>query len=183
LNIKSTKFDGLFIIEPKVWGDERGYFFESYSEKALTNAGIRVDFVQDNEAKSSYGVLRGLHYQTSEFAQAKLVRVSQGEVLDIAVDIRPESRTYGDYYSVLLSEENKKQMLVPKGFAHGYIVLSETAIFQYKCDNFYSPKHEGGIKYDDPTLAIDWKVPFDKLVVSEKDSRQPLFGNHTPYKV
>ena len=181
MKISKTKFEGLVIIEPKIWGDDRGYFFESYSEKTLSEAGIHCNFVQDNEAKSTKGVLRGLHYQTNTLGQAKMVRVSYGEVLDVAVDIRPGSPTYGEHISIILNDINKKQMLVPRGFAHGYIVLSNEAVFQYKCDNIYSPENEGGIKYDDPTLNIDWILAPGEIKVSSKDAAQPIFGEHKPF--
>jgi len=174
----NTPIDGLIIFEPQVWGDERGYFFEAFNQNTFEEAGIRRPFVQDNQARSSYGVLRGLHYQVGAFAQAKLVRVIEGEVLDVAVDLRKESPTYGQWYSIRLSAENKKQLYVPRGFAHGYVVLSPTAEFFYKCDNFYSKPHEGGIKYDDPTLDIDWKLAHDDVILSEKDLELPALGKH-----
>lgn len=173
-----TPIPGLLVFEPQVWEDSRGYFFESYNTRSFHEAGIGSNFVQDNEARSSYGVLRGLHYQTGTRAQAKLVRVVEGEVLDVAVDIRPESPTYGQSYSILLNAENKKQLFVPRGFAHGYAVLSKTAIFCYKCDNYYSKEHEGGIRYDDPHLGIDWKIPQEAIQLSDKDRVLPLFGQH-----
>jgi dTDP-4-dehydrorhamnose 3,5-epimerase len=177
----ATNIEGLMVFEPKVWGDYRGYFFESYNENTFKAAGIDVTFVQDNEAKSSAGVLRGLHYQIGPLAMAKLVRVVEGEVLDVVVDIREDSATYGESFSILLSAENKKQLFVPRGFAHGYVCLSETVIFCYKCDNFYSRIHEGGIIYNDPSLNIDWKLPAQALVISEKDHQLPLFGQHRKY--
>lgn len=178
----NTPIKDLIVFEPKVWEDERGYFFESYNKNTFKQEGaIDPEFVQDNEARSSFGILRGLHYQLPPFAQAKLVRVVEGEVLDVAVDIRPDSATYGQWYSIRLSAKNKKQLFVPRGFAHGYVVLSQTAIFCYKCDNFYSREHEGGIRFDDPTLAIDWQVGEDLLQLSEKDIAQPLFAKHTPF--
>lgn len=173
-----TPIPGLLVFEPQVWEDSRGYFFESYNTRSFQEAGVGSNFVQDNEARSSYGVLRGLHYQTGTRAQAKLVRVVEGEVLDVAVDIRPESPTYGQSYSILLNAENKKQLFVPRGFAHGYAVLSKTAIFCYKCDNYYSKEHEGGIRYDDPQLGIDWKIPQEAIQLSDKDRALPLFGQH-----
>lgn len=180
MKVVETGIDGLVLLEPKAFGDDRGYFMESYNRAVHEKAGLNNNWVQDNEAFSSKGVLRGLHYQTGEYAQAKLVRVTHGTVLDVVVDIRPESKTYGETYSVLLSEENKKQLLVPRGFAHGYVVLSETALFQYKCDNFYAPDHEGGIIYNDARLSIDWVIPMDQLTISEKDKLQPIFGEHKP---
>jgi len=174
MNFIPTKLEGCYIIEPKVIQDERGYFMESFNEKTFQNKiGQEVHFVQDNQSFSSKGVLRGLHYQTGEHAQAKLVRVLQGEVLDVAVDIRPNSPTYGQYESVVLSGENQKQFFVPRGFAHGFLVLSETAIFFYKCDNFYNKESEGGIIYNDKTINIDWEFPFEKLLISDKDKIQP----------
>jgi dTDP-4-dehydrorhamnose 3,5-epimerase len=174
--IIETPIEGLKIYEPRVFGDERGYFFESYNFKSFKNAGIDCSFVQDNQSRSSLGVLRGLHYQIPPFAQAKLVRVIEGKVLDVAVDIRPNSRTYGEWFSIVLSAKNKKQLFIPRGFAHGFLVLSETAEFFYKCDNFYSKEHEGGLLYDDPNLNIDWKLDMEKVLLSEKDSILPTFG-------
>jgi dTDP-4-dehydrorhamnose 3,5-epimerase len=174
----STPIPDLLIFEPQVWHDERGYFFESYNRNTWENAGLQVDFVQDNQARSTRGVLRGLHYQTGDMAQAKLVRVVEGEVLDVAVDLRPDSTTYGKWFGVLLSAENKRQLFVPRGFAHGYVVLSETAEFAYKCDNYYSKAHEGGLRYDDPHLNIDWNFNLADVLVSEKDLALPFFGAH-----
>jgi dTDP-4-dehydrorhamnose 3,5-epimerase len=171
-----TKLQDCFIIESTVFQDNRGYFLESFNQKNFTElAGFTTNFVQDNESYSSKGVLRGLHYQTGEFAQAKLVRVIQGTVLDIAVDIRQHSKTFGEHVAVELSGENKKQLFVPRGFAHGFIVLSDTATFSYKCDNFYNKASEGGIIYSDPTLKIDWKLPNHELIVSDKDIVLPKF--------
>ena len=177
-----TDFPGLQIFEPKVWGDDRGYFYESFNANTFREAGILNDFVQDNQAKSSYGVLRGLHYQIGDMAQAKLVRVVEGEVLDVVVDIRPDSPMYGKSFSIRLSAENHKQLFVPRGFAHGYAVLSKTAIFCYKCDNFYSREHEGGVLYNDPSLKIDWQMDLKDALLSEKDVVQPLFGAHLPFE-
>lgn len=175
---KETKLKGCYIIEPKVIRDERGYFMESFNEKTFQNGvGEQVHFVQDNQSFSSKGVLRGLHYQTGNHAQAKLVRVLQGEVLDIAVDIRPESETFGQYEAVVLSEENQTQFYVPRGFAHGFLVLSETALFFYKCDNFYNKESEGGIIYKDATIGIDWNFPSSDLLISEKDTILPTLEN------
>jgi len=176
-----TDFPDLVIFEPRIFEDERGYFYESFNANTFIEAGITAPFVQDNQALSSYGVLRGLHYQVGEFAQAKLVRVIQGKVLDVVVDIRPDSPMYGKSYGVILSEENKKQMYVPRGFAHGYVVLSETAVFFYKCDNFYSKESEGGLLFNDPNLGIDWQIDVDKAILSEKDLVQPLFGEHRKF--
>lgn len=173
-----TPIPGLLVFEPQVWADERGYFFEAFNAQTFKAAGIEANFVQDNQARSTFGVLRGLHYQLDSFAQAKLVRVLEGEVLDVVVDIRPQSPTYGQSYSIRLSAENKKQLFVPKGFAHGYVVLSPTAEFFYKCDNFYSKAHEGGIHYNDPQLQIDWGIDLNEAILSEKDQVLPYFGAH-----
>lgn len=173
-----TKLKGCFIIEPKIIDDERGYFMESFNEKTFQKGvGQEVHFVQDNQSFSSKGVLRGLHYQTRENAQAKLVRVLQGEVLDIAVDIRPNSETFGQYESIILSSENKIQFFIPRGFAHGFLVLSETATFFYKCDNFYNKESEGGIIFNDETIDIDWQFDTEKLIISEKDRFLPTLEN------
>lgn len=178
MNIIATKLEGCFIIEPKIFFDERGYFMECFNEKTFQNVvGQKVHFVQDNQSYSSKGVLRGLHYQTGEHAQAKLVRVLQGEVLDVAVDIRPDSPTFGHYESVVLSGENQRQLFIPRGFAHGFLVLSETATFFYKCDNFYEKESEGGILFNDRTLDIDWKLPTSELIISDKDKVQPTLEN------
>ena len=178
MNFIPTKLEDCFIIEPKVIQDERGYFMESFNENTFQNGvGQKVHFVQDNQSFSSRGVLRGLHYQTGEHAQAKLVRVLEGEVLDVAVDIRPNSKTYGQYEAVLLSAKNQLQFFVPRGFAHGFLVLSETATFFYKCDNFYNKESEGGIIYNDTTVNIDWQFPLDALIISQKDKVQPTLKN------
>ena len=176
-----TPIQGLKVFEPRVFGDDRGYFFESYNKESFAAAGITTEFVQDNESRSVYGVLRGLHYQCGEHGQAKLVRVVEGEVLDVAVDIREGSPTYGQWYSIRLSAENKRQLFIPRGFAHGFVVLSQTAIFCYKCDNLYNKASEGGLRYDDPTLAIDWEIETNKVLLSEKDGVNPLFGEHRPF--
>ena len=174
MNIIETRIEDLLILEPKVFGDERGYFFESYTKKVFDDlVGTKYDFVQDNESKSSYGVLRGLHYQIAPYSQAKLVRVLQGRVYDVAVDLRKDSPTYAEWIGVELSYENKKQFLIPKGFAHGFCVLSETATFAYKCDEYYRPEAERGIIYNDPTLAIDWIVKDVDISVSDKDRVLP----------
>ena len=175
MNIIETTLEGIVILEPKVFGDQRGYFFESWNRAAFAAAGISMDFVQDNESKSRYGVLRGLHWQAAPYTQAKLVRVISGAVLDVAVDIRRGSRTFGQHVAVELSGENKRQMLKPRGFAHGFVVLSEEAVFAYKCDNTYMPESERGIRPDDPGLGIDWRVPTAQWVMSEKDRKHPLF--------
>lgn len=165
-----------YILEPQVLGDARGYFFESYNKRSFLEAtGLDVEFVQDNQSFSRRGVLRGLHAQRGKFAQAKLVRVLQGEVLDVAVDARPGSRTFGQHVAVHLSHQNKRQLFVPRGFLHGFVVLSETAEFSYKCDNLYSREAEWGAIFSDPTLAIDWKVPESELTVSQKDQQLPTF--------
>jgi dTDP-4-dehydrorhamnose 3,5-epimerase len=172
-----TGFPGLKIFEPKVFSDSRGYFFESFNQKTFREAGIDSVFVQDNESKSSYGVIRGLHYQLNPFAQAKLVRVVEGAVLDVVVDIRKGSPTFGKHLSIELSAENKKQLYIPRGFAHGFSVLTETCIFQYKCDYYYSSESEGGIAYNDPSLGIDWGIDLSCAIVSDKDKKLPLFNN------
>jgi len=173
-----TNLEGCFIIESTIHNDNRGYFFESFNQQVFNKiADQKIDFVQDNESFSSKGVLRGLHYQTGKHAQAKLVRVIKGKVLDIAVDIRKGSKTFGDYFPIVLSEDNKKQLFVPRGFAHGFIVLSDTAIFSYKCDNFYNKESEGGIIYNDSKLNIDWQLPQEEFIVSEKDMVLPKLDN------
>jgi len=178
MKFTETKLKGCFILEPKIIQDERGYFMESFNERTFQEGvGQKVHFVQDNQSFSTKGVLRGMHYQTGDYAQAKLVRVLQGEVLDVAVDIRPDSETFGQYESVVLSAENQKQFFVPRGFAHGFLVLSETATFFYKCDNFYNKESEGGIIYNDSSIGIDWGFDTEKLVVSEKDMHLPMLQN------
>jgi len=178
MNFIPTKLKGCYILEPKVIFDERGYFMESFNEKRFQEAvNEEIHFVQDNQSYSTKGVLRGLHYQTGEHAQAKLVRVLSGEVLDVAVDIRPGSETFGEYVAVVLSAENQKQLFVPRGFAHGFLVLSETATFFYKCDNFYNKESEGGIIFNDTKVAIDWQFPESELIISEKDQVQPTLDN------
>lgn len=169
MKVIKTAIDGVFIIEPKVFKDARGYFFESYSQREFEEKVGKINFVQDNESMSSYGVMRGLHFQRPPFTQSKLVRCVKGAVLDIAVDIRKGSPTYGQHVAVELTEENHRQFFVPRGFAHGFSVLSETAVFQYKCDNFYAPQADGGICIKDDSLGIDWKIPMDKAILSEKD--------------
>jgi len=174
MNLIDTKISDLFILEPKVFGDHRGYFFESYNKMTLDNLlGKKYNFVQDNESKSSYGVIRGLHYQLAPFSQTKLIRVLQGEVYDIAVDLRKDSATFLDWIGVELSAENKKQFLVPKGFAHGFCVLSETAIVAYKCDEYYHPEVEAGIIYNDSSLSIDWKIGDEDMRISPRDMLLP----------
>ncbi|MCO4820732.1 MAG: dTDP-4-dehydrorhamnose 3,5-epimerase [Flavobacteriaceae bacterium] len=178
MNSIETLLEGCFILEPKVFEDKRGYFFECFNQISLNRTlGYQVSFVQDNESFSTKGVLRGLHYQTGEFAQAKLVRVVQGTVLDVAVDLRIGSPTYGQHIAVELSGINKKQLFVPRGFAHGFIVLSDTVTLSYKCDNFYNKDSESGIIYNDPALNIDWKLPESDFIVSEKDLILPKLGD------
>ena len=164
-----TELDGVIIVEPKVFEDERGYFFESYNEAVFKQNGIDTTFVQDNQSKSGYGVIRGLHCQLGEYSQAKLVRVLEGKVLDVAVDIRKGSPTFGKYVAVELSAENKRQLFIPRHFLHGFSVLSETAIFSYKVDNLYCKEAEFGIRFDDPEIGVDWQIPVDKIITSEKD--------------
>jgi dTDP-4-dehydrorhamnose 3,5-epimerase len=178
MNFIPTKLKGCFIIEPKIIKDDRGYFMESFNEKTFQKGiGQQIHFVQDNQSFSTKGVLRGLHYQTGIHSQAKLVRVLQGEVLDVAVDIRLDSETFGQYEAVKLSGENQTQFFVPRGFAHGFLVLSETATFFYKCDNFYNKDSEGGLIYNDETINIDWQFPTNDLLISEKDLVQPKLEN------
>lgn len=169
MNFIKTAIDGVIIIEPKVFEDSRGYFFESYNEAEFIKNDMTAHFVQDNQSFSTYGVVRGLHCQLGEHAQAKLVRVLEGKVLDVAVDIRPNSPTFGKYVAVELSVENKRQLFIPRGFLHGFSVLSEKAVFAYKCDNFYCKESEFGIRYDDPEIGVDWKIPQNKIITSEKD--------------
>ena len=174
MEIIKTPIKDLVVIKPRVFADARGFFFETYNEERYREAGITQQFVQDNMSKSSYGVVRGLHFQRPPYSQAKLVQVIEGAVLDVAVDLRSDSETYGQWYVVELTAENHLQFLIPRGFAHGFAVLSETAIFSYKCDNFYHPEADGGVIYNDPTLNIDWGIPADKIVLSEKDTKHPL---------
>lgn len=169
MKVKHTPIEDLVIITPNSFEDDRGYFFESYSEASFAKNGIHLKFIQDNQSFSKHGVIRGLHLQAAPYAQSKLVRVLQGEILDVAVDIRKDSKTFGQHFSIVLSAENKKQLLVPKGFAHGFSVLSETAMVSYKVDEVYHKESERGIRYDDPALGIDWKVDVSKVIVSEKD--------------
>lgn len=176
MNIIKTGIEGVVIIEPRVFPDPRGYFFESYNRKAFEETVGHVDFVQDNESRSSYGVVRGLHFQKGEHAQAKLVRVVSGSVLDVAVDIRKGSPTFGKHVAVELSGENHLQFFLPRGMAHGFSVLSKDAVFQYKCDNFYCPASEGAIAWDDPEIGIDWRIPKEDVILSEKDSHHPLLS-------
>lgn len=173
MKVIKTPIEGLLLIEPRVFGDARGYFFESFNQAEFEREVGPVHFVQDNESRSCYGVVRGLHFQKGEFAQAKLVRAAVGTVLDVAVDIRKGSPTYGQSFSAELSDENHRMLFIPRGFAHGFSVLSEHALFQYKCDNFYNPDAEAAIAWDDPDLAIDWRVPASKVILSEKDCNHP----------
>jgi len=175
MKVTKTHIDGLLILEPVVHGDARGYFFESYNKQTFTNeTGVDITFVQDNQARSIKNVLRGLHYQNTPVPQAKLLRVLEGVIWDVAVDIRKESKTYGQWYGIELSAENKKQFFIPHGFAHGYAVLSDTAEVFYKCDNLYNKQCEGGVYYADPTINIDWKIDISAAIISEKDHKQPL---------
>ncbi|MBO7315638.1 MAG: dTDP-4-dehydrorhamnose 3,5-epimerase [Paludibacteraceae bacterium] len=175
MQIIETDIEGVFILKPHIFNDERGYFFESFSARKFEEKVAKTTFIQDNESKSSYGVVRGLHFQKPPFAQSKLVRVIKGAVLDVAVDIRKNSPTYGKYIAVELTEENKLQLFIPRGFAHGFSVLSNEAIFQYKCDNFYNKESEGSILWNDEILNIDWKIPKEKIILSEKDKNSQAF--------
>ena len=176
--VEETKLKGCFTMTPKLYYDERGYFFESFNKQSFEEAiGKKINFVQDNQSLSYKGVLRALHYQIGEYAQAKLVSVIKGSVLDVVVDLRPNSHTFGEHLSMELSEKNRKQLFIPKGFAHGFLVLSNVAEFFYKCDQYYNKESEGGIIYDDPDLGIDWEFPKDQLILSEKDKTLPLFKN------
>ena len=173
MEVIQTAIEGVVIIEPRLFNDARGYFFESFSQRDFDRLVRTVHFVQDNESKSSYGVLRGLHFQKPPYAQSKLVRVIKGAVLDVAVDIRKGSPTFGQHVAVELTEENHRQFFIPRGFAHGFSVLTPEVIFQYKCDNFYAPHSEGALAWDDPDLGINWRIPSDKILLSEKDKRHP----------
>jgi dTDP-4-dehydrorhamnose 3,5-epimerase len=177
MNIIKTSIEGVVIIEPRLFKDERGYFFESFNQREFEEKICKTTFVQDNESKSGYGVIRGLHYQKPPFAQSKLVRVIKGAVLDVAVDIRKGSPTFGQHVAVELTEGNHRQFFIPRGFAHGFSVLSEEVIFQYKCDEFYHPEAEGAIAWNDAELGIDWKIPLEKVLVSEKDSKHLRLEN------
>lgn len=179
MNIVKTEIKGVVIIEPKVFVDDRGYFFESFSQQKFSSEVDEVKFVQDNESKSMYGVLRGLHFQKPPFAQAKLVRVVKGCILDVAVDIRKDSPTFGKYMSIELSEENKLQLFIPQGFAHGFVVLTNDTIVQYKCDEYYHPESEGAIVWNDPHINIDWKLPLSDIILSDKDRNSPLLKDLT----
>ena len=188
MHIIETDLEGVVIVEPQVFGDPRGYFFESFSQRTFDEAVRPIRFVQDNESKSSYGVLRGLHFQKPPYAQSKLVRVVRGTVLDVAVDIRRGSPTFGRHVAVELSGENKRQLFIPRGFAHGFSVLSREAVFQYKCDNYYAPQSEGAIAWNDPLIGIDWRIPASDVLLSDKDRKHPsleeapeLFDYNTDY--
>ena len=176
MEVIKTAIDGVVIIEPKVFKDARGYFFESFSQREFEEKVRKINFVQDNESMSSYGVMRGLHFQASPFTQSKLVRCVKGAVLDVAVDIRKGSPTYGQHVAVELTEDNHRQFFIPRGFAHGFAVLSESAVFQYKCDNFYAPQVDGGISIKDDSLGIDWQIPVEKALLSENDTKHSLLN-------
>ncbi len=184
MKVINTAIDGVVIIEPKVFNDARGYFFEAFSQREFEEKVRKINFVQDNESMSSYGVMRGLHFQRPPFTQSKLVRCVKGIVLDVAVDIRKGSPTYGQHVAVELSEDNHRQFFVPRGFAHGFSVLSEMAVFQYKCDNFYHPEADGGISILDGSLGIDWKIPTDHAILSEKDTKHALLKDFdSPFSI
>ncbi len=184
MNVIKTDIDGVVIIEPKIFEDSRGYFFESFSQREFDEKVAPIVFLQDNESKSSYGVMRGLHFQKPPYTQSKLVRCVKGAVLDVAVDIRKDSPTYGKHVAVELTEDNHKQLFIPKGFAHGFAVLSDVAVFQYKCDDFYHPEADGGISILDESLGIDWRIPMDKAILSDKDTKHPLLKDFdTPFKI
>jgi dTDP-4-dehydrorhamnose 3,5-epimerase len=178
MNVITTPIEGLLILEPRIHNDERGYFFESYNEQTLEKAtGLKFNFIQDNQARSVKNVLRGLHYQNNPYGQTKLIRTLEGVIWDVVVDIRKDSKTFGQWFGVELSAENKRQFLIPKGFAHGYSVLSETAEVFYKCDGFYNKESEGGLYYNDPSINIDWKIDLQQAIVSEKDQKQPQLND------
>lgn len=178
MEIIKTKIEGVVILEPRIFRDARGYFFESFSQREFEEKVCGTTFVQDNESYSSYGVVRGLHFQKPPFTQAKLVRVIHGAVLDVAVDLRKNSPTYGKHVAVELTDENHRQLFIPHGFAHGFAVLSDEVLFQYKCDNYYAPQSEGGILWNDPALNIDWQIPANKVILSEKDTKHPLLKDY-----
>lgn len=183
MNVIKTAIEGVFVIEPKIFGDERGYFFESFNAKEFAEkTGLNITFVQDNESKSRYGVMRGLHFQKPPYTQSKLVRVVSGRVLDVAVDIRKGSPTYGKWVSCVMTGENHRQFFVPKGFAHGFCVLSDEAVFQYKCDDFYHPEAEGALAWDDETIGINWPIAIEDVILSEKDKHHPCLNDfETPF--
>ncbi|MBQ2858298.1 MAG: dTDP-4-dehydrorhamnose 3,5-epimerase [Bacteroidaceae bacterium] len=178
MNVIKTAIDGVVILEPRIFKDARGYFFESFSEREFQEKVCKTTFVQDNESFSSYGVVRGLHFQKPPYTQAKLVRVIKGAVLDVAVDLRKNSPTYGQHVAVELTGENHRQLFIPRGFAHGFSVLSEEVLFQYKCDHYYAPQSEGGILWNDPDLGIDWRIPAESIILSEKDTKHPLLKDY-----
>lgn len=179
MKITKTALDGVVIIEPQVFEDARGYFFESWNKAKMEEAGLNYDFIQDNQSKSCYGTIRGIHFQKGEFSQAKLVRVLQGTVLDVAVDLRKDSKTFGQHVAVELSAENNRQLMIPRGFGHGFSVLTPTAVFAYKCDNVYNKASEAGIRFDDPALGIDWRVEPEEAVLSDKDKILPFLKDVT----
>ena len=181
MEVIKTAIEGLVIIEPKIFKDQRGYFTESFSQREFNEKVAPVTFVQDNESLSCYGVVRGLHFQKAPHAQSKLIRCVRGRVLDVAVDLRKDSPTFGQHLSVEISEDNQRQVFIPKGFAHGFAVLSETALFQYKCDSFYAPESEGAVAWNDPDLAIDWKIPAEDIILSAKDAGHPLLRDMEYY--
>ncbi len=181
MKVIETGFEGLLVFEPSVYADDRGYFFESYNANTWKNNGVEYLFVQDNESKSQYGTIRGLHYQINPNAQTKLVRCTKGKVIDIVVDIRPDQPTYGQSFSIILSNKKKNQLLIPRGFAHGFATLSKTAVFNYKCDNFYNKASERSIHPLDKSLTLDWNIPEDKIILSDKDKESPIFGEHHPF--
>lgn len=184
MNVIDTEIEGVKIIEPNIFKDSRGYFFESFSQREFDEKIAPIVFLQDNESKSSYGVMRGLHFQKPPYTQSKLVRCVKGSVLDVAVDLREGSSTYGKHVAVELTEDNHRQLFIPKGFAHGFAVLSDTAVFQYKCDDFYHPEVDGGINILDESLGIDWRIPTDKAILSDKDTKHPLLKDFkTPFKI
>ena len=184
MEVIKTEIDGVVIIEPRIFNDARGYFFESYSQREFEEKIGKIDFCQDNESMSSYGVMRGLHFQRPPFTQSKLVRCVKGRVLDVAVDIRKGSPTYGKHVAVELTEDNHRQFFVPRGFAHGFAVLSDVAVFQYKCDNFYHPEADGGISILDDSLGIDWRIPTDKAILSENDTKHELLKDFdSPFSI
>lgn len=184
MNVIDTEIEGVKIIEPNIFKDSRGYFFESFSQREFDEKVAPIVFLQDNESKSSYGVMRGLHFQKPPYTQSKLVRCVKGSVLDVAVDLREGSSTYGKHVAVELTEDNHRQLFIPKGFAHGFAVLSDTAVFQYKCDDFYHLEADGGINILDESLGIDWRIPTDKAILSDKDTKHPLLKNFkTPFKI
>ena len=184
MNVIDTEIEGVKIIEPNIFKDSRGYFFESFSQREFDEKVAPIVFLQDNESKSSYGVMRGLHFQKPPYTQSKLVRCVKGSVLDVAVNLREGSSTYGKHVAVELTEDNHRQLFIPKGFAHGFAVLSDTAVFQYKCDDFYHPEADGGINILDESLGIDWRIPTDKAILSDKDTKHPLLKDFkTPFKI